>query len=148
VNRRILPESARDRYNQLVLLEGRVIADVGQPQSSPLVETPITDRGGAIAFGDDHSAWVVGPSAEGNRAAILQLCCPSRVSLWTGRQCPVSHTVTAICPDGAGRDGNSCRGASTCPPGFQLKGGLCYSHDNRAFSILAATAAPPTELKS
>lgn len=56
----------------------REIADAGLPQGSPLspilflfmnanfVETPITDRGGAIAFVDDYSAWVVGPSAEAN----------------------------------------------------------------------------------
>lgn len=62
----------------------REIADAGLPQGSPLspilflfmnanlVEVPITDRGGAVAFVDDYSAWVVGPSAEANTRRLQE----------------------------------------------------------------------------
>lgn len=62
--------------------ERQVLAQAGLPQGSPLspvsflffnadlVQRKINARGGSIAFVDDYSAWVTGPSAEANRAGI------------------------------------------------------------------------------
>ena len=60
----------------------RELPQAGLPQGSPLspilflffnadlVQTRIDKNGGAIAFVDDYSAWVTGPTAEGNREGI------------------------------------------------------------------------------
>jgi hypothetical protein len=61
------------------------LPQAGLPQGSPLspvlflffnadlVQQKISDKGGAIAFIDDYSAWVTGPSAEANYIGIQQI---------------------------------------------------------------------------
>jgi ribonuclease HI len=61
------------------------LPQAGLPQGSPLspilflffnadlVQQKIDDKGGAIAFVDDYTAWVTGPSAEANYAGIQQI---------------------------------------------------------------------------
>jgi hypothetical protein len=58
------------------------LAQAGLPQGSPLsailflffnadlVQNKLDSKGGAIAFIDDYTAWVVGESAQANRAGI------------------------------------------------------------------------------
>ncbi|RKK21589.1 hypothetical protein BFJ67_g17192, partial [Fusarium oxysporum f. sp. cepae] len=60
----------------------RELPQAGLPQGSPLspilflffnadlVQSRIDSNGGSIAFVDDYSAWVTGPTAEGNREGI------------------------------------------------------------------------------
>ncbi|KAE8551008.1 hypothetical protein EYB25_007240 [Talaromyces marneffei] len=62
--------------------EQRELSQAGLPQGSPLspilflffnadlVQHRISASGGSIAFVDDYTAWVTGPSAEANRAGI------------------------------------------------------------------------------
>ncbi|KAL9572236.1 hypothetical protein ACKAV7_003619 [Fusarium commune] len=65
--------------------ETRSLPQAGLPQGSPLspilflffnadlVQQPIDCYGGAIAFVDDFTAWVTGPTAEGNRDGIKKI---------------------------------------------------------------------------
>ena len=65
--------------------ERRVLAQAGLPQGSPLspiaflffnadlVQRKINANGGSIAFVDDYTAWVTGPTAEENRAGIQSI---------------------------------------------------------------------------
>jgi hypothetical protein len=65
--------------------ERRPLAQAGLPQGSPLspilflffnadlVQHKINKNGGAMAFVDDYTAWVVGPSATANRARIQKI---------------------------------------------------------------------------
>lgn len=62
--------------------ERRDLPQAGLPQGSPLspvlflffnadlVQQRISNRGGAMAFVDDYTAWVTGPTADANRAGI------------------------------------------------------------------------------
>jgi hypothetical protein len=71
------------------------LPQAGLPQGSPLspilflffnadlVQQQINDSGGAIAFLDDYTAWVTGPSAEANYAGIQQIV--DRVIQWEKR---------------------------------------------------------------
>ncbi|EFY84914.1 reverse transcriptase, putative [Metarhizium acridum CQMa 102] len=65
--------------------ERRVLAQAGLPQGPPsspiaflffnadLVQGKINANGGSIAFVDDYTAWVTGPTAEENRAGIQSI---------------------------------------------------------------------------
>lgn len=52
--------------------------------NADLVDTPINGEGGAIAFVDDHSAWVAGPTVEDNTARIQSQIIP-RAEEWAKR---------------------------------------------------------------
>ncbi|PHH92210.1 hypothetical protein CDD83_8410 [Cordyceps sp. RAO-2017] len=65
--------------------EQRILPQAGLPQGSPLspiaflffnadlVQRRINAKGGSIAFVDDYSAWVTGPTAEANREGIQSI---------------------------------------------------------------------------
>ncbi|KJZ70705.1 hypothetical protein HIM_09889 [Hirsutella minnesotensis 3608] len=65
--------------------EQQALAQAGLPQGSPLspvaflffnadlVQRRISNNGGSIAFVDDYSAWVTGPTAESNRDGIQSI---------------------------------------------------------------------------
>jgi hypothetical protein len=65
--------------------EKQALPHAGLPQGSPLspilflffnadlVEKKINDKGGAIAFVDDYTAWVTGPSAEANTKGLQDI---------------------------------------------------------------------------
>ncbi|KJZ71567.1 hypothetical protein HIM_09036 [Hirsutella minnesotensis 3608] len=68
--------------------EQQALAQAGLPQGSPLspvaflffnadlVQRRISNNSGSIAFVDDYSAWVTGPTAESNRDALAQAGLP------------------------------------------------------------------------
>ncbi|KJZ72137.1 hypothetical protein HIM_08402 [Hirsutella minnesotensis 3608] len=65
--------------------ESQALPQAGLPQGSllspvaflffnaDLVQRRISDKGGSVAFVDDYSAWVTGPTAESNREGIQSI---------------------------------------------------------------------------
>ncbi|GKU11645.1 unnamed protein product [Fusarium langsethiae] len=128
--------------------ETRSLPQAGLPQGSPLspilflffnadlVQQPIDCYGGAIAFVDDFTAWVTGPTAEGNRDGIKKII--KKAMDWEKRSGATFETdKTAIIHFTVGKSGD--------PPSFQ---GLdSYKLNSDPFEIRGQLVQPKTQVK-